>query len=121
MHRNPGTKMLTYIDLDEIILLYFFVGNPALSVPCAFFKKTGLPIGLQIVGRQNADLSVLQMGFAFEQATKIGNQRPTELCEVSFSHRHFERSPSEAVPSFIHFERSPPERSGGRCEKPNRL
>jgi len=47
-----------------------------LSVPCAF-SKSGLPIGIQIVGRHNADLSVLQMGFAFEQATNIGSQRPT--------------------------------------------
>jgi amidase len=51
------------------------VGKPDLSVPCAF-SKTGLPIGLQIVGRHNADLSVLQMGFAFEQATKVGNRLP---------------------------------------------
>jgi len=40
------------------------------------FLKNGLPIGMQIVGRQNADLAVLQMGFAFEQATNIGNRRP---------------------------------------------
>ena len=51
------------------------VGNPALSVPCAF-SKTGLPIGIQIVGRHNKDMSVLQMGYAFEQATNIGKRRP---------------------------------------------
>ena len=51
------------------------VGNPAISVPCAF-SKGGLPIGIQIIGRHNADLSVLQMGYAFEQLTKIGSQRP---------------------------------------------
>ena len=51
------------------------VGNPAISVPCAF-SKTGLPIGVQIVGRHNADFSVLQMGFALEQATNVGKRRP---------------------------------------------
>ena len=35
-----------------------------------------LPVSMQIVGRRNADLSVLQMGYAFEQATNIGRQRP---------------------------------------------
>jgi len=70
-----GTKMLTYIDWMRSSYYISIVGNPALSVPCAF-SKNGLPIGLQIVGRQNADLSVLQMGYAFEQATKIANQRP---------------------------------------------
>lgn len=70
-----GTKMLTYIDWMRSSYYISIVGNPALSVPCAF-SKNGLPIGLQIIGRQNADLSVLQMGYAFEQATKIGKRRP---------------------------------------------
>ena len=70
-----GVKMLTYIDWMRSSYYISIVGNPALSVPCAF-SKMGLPIGIQIVGRHNADLSVLQMGFAFEQATNIGNQRP---------------------------------------------
>ena len=75
-NRYPyGVKMLTYIDWMRSSYYISVVGNPAISVPCAF-SKMGLPIGIQIVGRHNADLSVLQMGFAFEQATNIGNQRP---------------------------------------------
>ena len=70
-----GVKMLTYIDWMRSSYYISVVGNPALSVPCEF-SKTGLPIGMQIVGRHNDDFSVLQMGFAFEQATKIGRRRP---------------------------------------------
>jgi amidase len=70
-----GVSMLTYIDWMRSAYYISVVGNPAISVPCAF-SKTGLPIGIQIIGRHNADLSVLQMGYAFEQATKIGNRRP---------------------------------------------
>lgn len=70
-----GIKMLTYIDWMRSSYYISVVGNPALSVPCAF-SKSGLPIGIQIVGRHNADISVLQMGFAFEQATNIGSRRP---------------------------------------------
>lgn len=70
-----GVKMLTYIDWMRSSYYISVVGNPAISVPCAF-SKSGLPIGIQIVGRHNADLSVLQMGFAFEQATNTRNQRP---------------------------------------------
>jgi amidase len=70
-----GVKMLTYIDWMRSSYYISVVGNPALSVPCAF-SKNGLPIGMQIVGRHNADLSVLQMGFAFEQATNVGLKRP---------------------------------------------
>ncbi len=70
-----GVQMLTYIDWMRSAYYISMVGNPAISVPCAF-SKSGLPIGIQIVGRHNADLSVLQMGFAFEQATLIGKRRP---------------------------------------------
>jgi len=70
-----GIKMLTYLDWMRSSYYISTVGNPALSVPCAF-SKSGLPIGLQIVGRHNDDFSVLQIGFAFEQETKIGNRRP---------------------------------------------
>jgi len=72
-----GVKMLTYLDWMRSAYYISVIGNPALSVPCAF-SKSGLPIGIQIVGRHNADLSVLQMGYAFEQATNIGKRRPTE-------------------------------------------
>jgi amidase len=53
-------------------------GNPAMSVPCAF-SATGLPIGLQIVGHHHDDWGVLQLGYAFEQQTKVGNRRPPLL------------------------------------------
>jgi Asp-tRNA(Asn)/Glu-tRNA(Gln) amidotransferase A subunit family amidase len=51
------------------------VGNPALSVPCEFSAE-GLPVGIQIVGRHNADWEVLQMGFAFEQARNLPRRVP---------------------------------------------
>jgi len=50
-------------------------GNPAMSVPCGF-SSSGLPIGIQIVGRHHDDWGVLQLGYAFEQATRVGKQRP---------------------------------------------
>jgi amidase len=50
-------------------------GLPAISVPCGF-TNAGLPIGLQIVGRHQRDFDVLQLAFAFEQATRYGAVRP---------------------------------------------
>jgi len=70
-----GVKMTNYLDWMRSAYYISVMGNPAISVPCAF-SKTGLPIGIQIVGRHNADLSVLQMGFAYEQVTFVGNRRP---------------------------------------------
>ncbi len=48
---------------------------PAMSVPCGF-TSADLPVGVQIVGRPWADLDVLRLGHAFEQATGHGRRRP---------------------------------------------
>jgi amidase len=49
---------------------------PSLSVPGGF-TADGLPVGVQIVGRFRNDWSVLQVGYAFEQATGVGSQHPS--------------------------------------------
>jgi amidase len=71
-----GVKMENYIAWMKSAYYISTVGNPAISVPCAF-SEGGLPIGIQIVGRHNDDWGVLQMGYAFEQATNVGKRRPT--------------------------------------------
>jgi len=70
-----GVKMENYIAWMKSTYYISSVGNPALSVPCAF-SETGLPIGIQIVGRHHDDWGVLQLGYAFEQATNIGERHP---------------------------------------------
>jgi amidase len=42
----------------------------------AGFTTDGLPIGVQIVGRDKQDFSVLQLAHAFEQATGFGARHP---------------------------------------------
>ena len=70
-----GVKMENYLAWMKSAYYISAAGNPAMSVPCAF-SKSGLPIGIQIVGRQHDDFGVLQLGYAFEQATLIGKRRP---------------------------------------------
>ena len=70
-----GTKMENYIAWMKSAYFISAVGNPAMSVPCAF-SGSGLPIGIQIVGRHHDDWGVLQMAYAFEQATNVGKRRP---------------------------------------------
>lgn len=48
---------------------------PALSVP-AGFTPDGLPVGLQVVGPPRGDRRVLEVGYAYEQATGHGRRRP---------------------------------------------
>jgi aspartyl-tRNA(Asn)/glutamyl-tRNA(Gln) amidotransferase subunit A len=50
-------------------------GLPAVSVPCGI-AKSGLPIGLQIVGPPWGEESVLRLAHAFEQATDWQTRRP---------------------------------------------
>jgi amidase len=70
-----GTKMETYIDWMATCYAITLTGLPAISVPCGF-TPDGLPIGLQIVGRHQRDFEVLQLAYAFEQATQYGKRRP---------------------------------------------
>jgi len=70
-----GTPMGTYLDWMRSCWYISFMANPAASVP-AGFTPGGLPVGLQIVGRHQGEWSVLQMAYAFEQATHHGSRRP---------------------------------------------
>jgi amidase len=70
-----GEQMLTYIDWMKSCYYISTVGHPALSVPGGF-TPSGLPVGVQIVGRHHDDWGVLQLGFAFEQATTHWKRHP---------------------------------------------
>ncbi|WP_447965790.1 Asp-tRNA(Asn)/Glu-tRNA(Gln) amidotransferase subunit GatA [Nitrospira sp. Ecomares 2.1] len=50
-------------------------GLPAISVPCGL-SKTGLPIGLQLMGRPFEEAMVLRAAYAYEQATDWRVKRP---------------------------------------------
>jgi amidase len=70
-----GVKFEKYIDWMKSCWYISATGNPAASVPGGFTPE-GLPVGVQIVGRNKADFSVLEMAYAFEQATGFGKTRP---------------------------------------------
>jgi amidase len=70
-----GVKMENYLAWMKSTYYVSAVGNPAISVPCAF-SEMDLPIGIQIVGRHNDDWGLLQMAYAFEQSTNLGSRRP---------------------------------------------
>jgi len=70
-----GVKFDNYIDWMKSCWYISATGNPAASVPGGFTPE-GLPVGVQIVGRNKEDFALLQMAHAFEQATGFGKKRP---------------------------------------------
>ncbi len=70
-----GVQMETYIAWMKSAYYITVTGAPCISVPAAF-TPDGLPVGVQIVGRRHADFGVLQMGYAFQEATELWKQRP---------------------------------------------
>jgi amidase len=71
-----GVKFTSYIDWMKSCWYISATGNPAASVPAGFTQE-GLPVGVQIIGHNKEDFSVLQLAHAFEEATGFGKKRPT--------------------------------------------
>ncbi len=64
-----GIVMDTYHRWMEVAIYATFAGLPCMSVPVGF-GTTGLPMGMQIIGRPRGDLAVLQLSFAYEKASQ---------------------------------------------------
>lgn len=71
-----GVPMPHYLEWMRSAWAITTTWCPAAAVP-AGFTPDGLPVGLQIVGRARDDFGVLQLAYAFEQATRFGRRRPT--------------------------------------------
>jgi aspartyl-tRNA(Asn)/glutamyl-tRNA(Gln) amidotransferase subunit A len=73
-----GDKVTDPLEMylsDIFTISINLAGLPALSLPCGF-DRTGLPIGLQIVGRPFDEPAVLRTAYAYEQATEWHQRVP---------------------------------------------
>ncbi len=59
---------------DVFTLAQPLAGIPAISIPCGFVE--GLPVGLQIMARAFDEERMLQVAYAYEQATEWHKQKP---------------------------------------------
>ena len=71
-HANDPVAM--YLE-DAFMDGAVMAGIPALSVPCGF-TKNGLPIGLQLMGPQWGESTILRVAHAYEQATPWHEKKP---------------------------------------------
>ncbi len=64
-----GRPMDTYHRWMEVVIYATLAGLPCISVP-AGFGPTGLPMGLQLIGKPRGDLALLQLARAYERAAQ---------------------------------------------------
>jgi amidase len=76
-----GRAMDTYHRWMEVVIGPTLAGLPAIAVP-AGFSATGLPMGLQLIGRPRADLDVLRLAHGWHRATPFASKRPPLLAEA---------------------------------------
>ncbi|MGC5703540.1 amidase [Pseudomonas sp. NFXW11] len=78
-----GQAMDTYHRWMEVVIPGTLSGCPVASVQ-AGFSADGLPMGLQIIGRHQADFAVLQLAHAYEQASRWFQRCPSPLLKEGF-------------------------------------
>jgi amidase/aspartyl-tRNA(Asn)/glutamyl-tRNA(Gln) amidotransferase subunit A len=89
-----GPSSINGEEIDPLIgwcLTYFlnFTGHPAASIPAGM--ADGMPVGMQIIGRRNADADVLAASAAFERL------RPWQDTYRVCRERSLERNPASML------------------------
>ncbi|MGO9607126.1 MAG: amidase [Candidatus Binataceae bacterium] len=76
-----GVAMDTYHRWMEVAIGVTMSGCPALGVP-AGFNAAGLPMGIQIVAPNHAELSCLQLAYAYDEATSWAQRKRPPLLDA---------------------------------------
>ncbi|MDF2605855.1 MAG: gatA [Bacillales bacterium] len=72
---NVDDPMTMYVN-DILTIPVNLAGVPGISVPCGF-AANGLPLGLQIIGKHFDESTILNVAYAYEQATDYHNRFPS--------------------------------------------
>jgi aspartyl-tRNA(Asn)/glutamyl-tRNA(Gln) amidotransferase subunit A len=63
------------LHIPRLTRPFNLTGHPVISVPCGF-TQSGMPVGMQIIGRAFDEVMVLRVAQAYEQATPWHRQHP---------------------------------------------
>lgn len=75
LHERQNDPLSMYLA-DVYTVAANLAGIPAMSVP-AGFTKSGLPVGMQLMGKQLDEYSILKLGHAYQQVTDWHKKKPT--------------------------------------------
>ena len=75
---NGARPMDTYHRWMECTIYATFAGLPAISLPCGF-NDSGLPTGIQIIGKPQGDEALLELAAAYEASAQDVLQRRPSL------------------------------------------
>jgi aspartyl-tRNA(Asn)/glutamyl-tRNA(Gln) amidotransferase subunit A len=64
--------------MGRLTRMAVFTGQPAISVPCGF-TQSGLPVGLQLIGRWFDEATLLGVADSYEQATPWHDMAPPDI------------------------------------------
>ncbi len=70
--KSLADPMAMYLS-DIFTVSVNIAGLPGISVPCGF-DKSGMPVGVQLIGKALGDRTVLNAGYAFQQMTDYHKQ-----------------------------------------------
>jgi amidase len=73
--RIGDRTMDTYHRWMEVVIGPTLAGAPSISVPVGF-GSGGAPMGMQLIGAPGADLQVLELAHAYDQATRWVERKP---------------------------------------------
>jgi amidase len=76
-----GRSMETYHQWMGVVLPWTLAGTPVMNIP-AGFSKDGLPMGVQLIGKRQAEMAVLQMARAYERATDWVTKYPPNMRKI---------------------------------------
>jgi aspartyl-tRNA(Asn)/glutamyl-tRNA(Gln) amidotransferase subunit A len=73
--RLSDYRSVSFWQKPSLLTAWNVTGQPVLALPNGF-GRSGLPLGMQIVGRPFGEETILRVGHAYEQATEWHTRRP---------------------------------------------